>query len=281
MPEQWFQIDETITRDPDFVSLAPSALDEIRDTQLWFEVKIMRQYLALMNQTVPESRDVANLIAINTQRIGVLAAELNPALLVLVIRCFNSYMRTTIRAGDSRTAYYIMNQYRLLAVALLNRQAFEAVTEIVEHFRYYATFSHDLGDSFLLEVAAHDIVTLIEEAVSQKSPIVDDLLDRFLELDQEIRHENHEASLLGVRRAQLQLAAFFVELQDESRARRIIDDMKDEKLERLQRIRETLMTEQRSQYWEFTDRGVNFSYLEPSLRPYLDTLFEWLTQNNK
>ncbi len=33
----------------------------------------------------------------------------------------------------------------------------------------------------------------------------------------------------GVRRAQLQLAAFFVELQDESRARRIIDDMKDEK----------------------------------------------------
>ncbi len=281
LPGRWFNIDHTISGDPDFVSLAPSALDEIRDTQLWFEVKIMRQYLSLMNQTVPEARDVANVIAINTQRIGDLAAELNPALLVLITRCFNSYMRTTIRAGDSRTAYYIMNQYRLLAVALLNRQAFDAVTEIVEHFRYYATFSHDLGDSFLLEVAAHDIVTLIEEAVSRNSPIVDDLLDRFLELDQEIRHDSHEASLLGVRRAQLQLAAFFVELQDESRARRIIDDMKDEKLERLQGIRETLMTEQRSQYWEFTDRGVNFSYLEPALRPYLDTLFEWLAQNNK
>jgi len=281
LPEQWFNIDDTISGDPDFVSLAPSALDEIRDTQLWFEVKIMRQYLALMNQTVPESRDIANVIAIKTQRIGELAAERNPALLVLVTRCFNSYMRTTIRAGDSRTAYYIMNQYRLLAVALLNRQAFDAVTEIVEHFRYYATFSHELGDSFLLEVAAHDIVTLIEEAVSRKTPIVDDLLDQFLELDQEIRHESHEASLLGVRRAQLQLAAFFVESQDEPRARRIIDDMKDEKLERLQGIRETLMTEQRSQYWEFTDRGVNFSYLEPSLRPYLDTLFEWLAQNNK
>ena len=279
LPGRWFHIDNTISGDPDFVSLAPSALDEIRDTQLWFEVKIMRQYLSLMNQTVPESRDVANVIAINTQRIGDLAAERNPALLVLIIRCFNSYMRTTIRAGDSRTAYYIMNQYRLLAVALLNRQAFESVTTIVEHFRYYATFSHELGDSFLLEVAAHDIVTLIEEAVSRKSPIVDELLAQFLELDQEIRHESHEASLLGVRRAQLQLAAFFIELQDEARARRIIDDMKDEKLERLQGIRETLMTEQRSQYWEFTDRGVNFSYLEPQLRHNLDTLFEWLTQN--
>ena len=280
LPAQWFKIDEDIRQDPDFVSLAPSALEEIRDTQLWFEVKIMRQYLALMNQTVPESRDVANMIAIHTQFIGVVAAEQSPALLGLVIRCFNSYMRTTIRAGDSRTAYYVMNQYRLLAIALLDRQSFEAVTEIVEHFRYYATFSHSLGDSFLLEVAAHDIVTLIEEAVSRRSPIVDELLDRFLELDQEIRHEGHEASLLGVRRAQLQLAAFFAELQDEPRARRIIDDMKHEKLERLQVIRETLMTEQRPQYWEFTDRGVNFSYLEPALRPHLDTLFEWLAQNN-
>ena len=69
LPEQWFEIDEAITQDPDFVSLAPSALNEIRETRLWFEVKIMRQYLALMNQTVPESRDVANMIALDTQRI--------------------------------------------------------------------------------------------------------------------------------------------------------------------------------------------------------------------
>ena len=280
LPEQWFTIDETILRDPDFVSLAPSALDEIRQTKLWFEVKIMRQYLALMNQTVPQSRDVANMIAINAQRIGIAGTEQSPALLSLIIRCFNSFMRATIRAGDSRTAYYVMNQYRLLAVALLNRQAFEAVTEIVEHFRYYATFSHSLGDSFLLEVAAHDIVTLIEEAMRRKSPIVDDLLERLLELDQEIRHESHEASLLSVRRAQLQLATVFLESDDEIRARRIIDDMKDEQLPRLQGIREALLTEQRSQYWEFTDRGVNFSYLEPARRPYLDTLFEWLAQNN-
>lgn len=276
LPEQWFNIDDTILHDPDFVSLAPSAIDEIRNTRLWFEVKIMRQFLALMNQTIPESRDVANMIAINTQRIGIAATAGNQALLDLVIRCFNSYMRATIRAGDPRTAYYVMNQYRLLAVALLNRQALKAVTEIVEHFRYYATLSHSLGDSFLLEVAAHDIVTLIEEAMKRKSSIVDDLLDRLLELDQEIRHESQEASLLSVRRAQLQLATLFLELQDENRARRIIADMQDEKRERLEGIRDTLMNEQRSQYWEFTDRGVNFSYLEPARREYLDTLFRWL-----
>jgi hypothetical protein len=283
LPAQWLKMDEAVAHDPDFISLAPSALDEIRETQLWFEVKIMRQYLALMNQTVLVSRDVANLIAINSQRIGAVAAGESPALLHLIIRCFNSYMRATIRAGDWRTAYFVMNQYRLLAIALLNQRAFKEVTEIVEHLRFYATFAHNLGDSFLLEVAAYDMVTLIEEAVSRKSPVVDDLLDRLLELDQEIRHESHEESheesLLSVRRAQLQLATFFLELNDESRARRIVEDMKGESLERLAGVRETLISEERPQYWEFTDRGVNFSYLAPALRHHLHKLFEWLEQD--
>jgi len=253
----------------------------VRDTRLWFEVKIMRQFLALMNQTVPESRDVANMIAINTQRIGIAIADRDPALLELIIRCFNSYMRATIRAGDPRTAYYVMNEYRFLAEALLRIKSFEAVTQIVEYFRYYATFSHNLGESFLLEVAAHDIVRLIEEAVNQDAPIVDDLLGRLLELDQEIRSESNEASLLSVRRAQLQIATFFLEKGDEARARRIVDDMRHEDLERLESVRATLMNEQRPQYWEFTDRGVNFSYLKPARRPYLDTLFEWLESQTR
>lgn len=279
LPEKWFVIDEVIKRDPDFVSLGVSAKEEVRTTRLWFEVKIMRQYLALMNQTVPQSRDIANVIAINTQRVGVAVADRDPALLELVIRCLNSYLRATIRAGDPRTAYYVMNEYRFLAEELLRKQAFDAVTDIVEHFRYYAIFSHELGESFLLEVAAHDIVKLVEEAVNQDTPIVDDLLGRLLELDQQIRADSNEASLLGVRRAQLQLATFFLEKGDEARARRIVDDMKAEKLKRLQGIREVLMSEQRQQYWEFTDRGINFSYLTPARRPYLDTLFEWLEEN--
>jgi hypothetical protein len=256
-------------------------LDEIRESQLWFEVKIMRQYLALMNQTVVESRDVANMIAMKSRRIGIAAIDSNPALLTLIVRCFNSYLRATIRAADWRTAYFVMNEMRLLSLELLKQKSFKEVSEIVEHFRYYATFAYGLGDSFLLEVAAYDTVTLIEEAANQNSPIIDNLLSKLLELDQEIRADSHEASLLSVRRAQLQLATFFMSRKDETRARRIIDDMKDESLERLEHVREALMNEERTQYWEFTDRGVNFSYLAPERRPHLDTLFEWLPQNNR
>jgi hypothetical protein len=276
LPEEWFVIDASIAHDPDFVSLGPSALEEMRREKLWFEVKVIRQYFALVNQTVPESRDIANLIAINTERVGIAASKTNPALLALIVRSFNTYMRTTIRAGDPRTAYYVMNQYRSLAEELLDQRAFDTVAEIVEHFRYYATFSHSLGESFLLEVAAYDIVTLIEKAVQNEAPIVDSLLDQFLKLDQEIRSDSQEASLLGVRRAQIQLATFFLSRDDQVRARRIVTDLLDEKFERLEGLRQALLTENRPQYWEFTDRGVNFSYLAPEYRPHLHTLFAWL-----
>ena len=61
------------------------------------------------------------LIGINTQRI---ASELGPGfpeLLELCLRSFNSYLRTTINARDPRTAYYLMNQYRIVAERLLQK----------------------------------------------------------------------------------------------------------------------------------------------------------------
>ena len=42
LPEEWFVIDASIAHDPDFVSLGPSALEEMRRKKLWFEVKVIR-----------------------------------------------------------------------------------------------------------------------------------------------------------------------------------------------------------------------------------------------
>ena len=58
------------------------------------------------------------------------------------------------------------------------------------------------------------------------------------------------------------------------RVSRIVEDLKDEKIERLEGIRDGLLSEERQHYWEFTDRGVNFAYLVPERRQYLDPLLE-------
>ena len=52
--------------------------------------------------------------------------------------------------------------------------------------------------------------------------------------------------------------------------------MRDEDPARLAALRESLQSESREQYWEFTDRGINFSYLAPDRRAQLPRFFSLL-----
>jgi len=276
MPVPWYSLGEVVSKDPDFIALTADSVAVVEREALWLETKVFRQLYSLMAQCAGHARDVANLIGINT---GLIARDLGPDnqnLLMLCIRAFNSYLRANINARDMRTAYYIMDQYRDVAEDLLMRGQFSLVLEITGHLREYGQAAHLAGLSFLLDAAAYDVVHLIEKAVAEDSPMVDDLLSVLLELDQEIKEESHEDSLLGVRRYQIQLATLFMQLGDDARVQRIVDDLKGERISRLRRIRHGLETEDRPQYWELTDRGANFSYLPPDRRRFLEPLFERL-----
>jgi hypothetical protein len=60
------------------------------------------------------------------------------------------------------------------------------------------------------------------------------------------------------------------------RAQMIAKDLAGEDRERLAKLRKLLQAEDRAQFWELTDRGVNFGYLEPSRRARIDELFVWI-----
>ncbi len=270
----WFFISPQIARDPDFVSLAPEVLHSIDEQGIWVEVKIFRQFMSLMTQCIPDSRDVANLISIRSENIGRVADS--DALRELVIRCFNSYLRTAINARDPRCTYYILNQYRLLAESCLTKGKSSAVIEIAGHFRFYGQLAYRSGQPFLLEVAAHDLLQLIESSVQSGAPVVDRLLAVLLELDLEIRTETQEESLIGVRRAQLKAAALFQSRGERERVARVCADLKDELPARVELICDQLLSEERAEYWEFTDRGTNFGYLAPDRRPFLQAVRDQL-----
>jgi hypothetical protein len=272
LPRAWYSARTSVAEDPDFVSLASGVLADIEAKGMWFEVKVFRQFLSLMLYCVPNAREVANLIAINTGRIG-MEGRANRNLLDLCVRCFNSYLRTSISAADQRTSYYVMNEYRVMTEALMRDGSDAVVLEIAGHFKFYGQLAHKRGQSFLLETAAGDLVRLVEFALDSAPRLVDDLLTVVLDLDFEIRSETQEESLLGVRRAQIQLATLFALRHDEGRVRRICKDLAGERMQRLERLRKELETEQRAQYWEFTDRGLNFGYLEPERRARLGEVF--------
>ena len=278
LPDNWYTATPSVAQDADFVALAKDSLNAIEEQQIWLETKIFRQFFSLMTQCAGNARDVANLIGINTQQIAKDLGTDNPYLLTLCIKSFNSYLRTTINAKDARTAYYLMNQYRILAEHLLAHGKRNAVLEIAGHFREYGQIAHKNGISFLLEAASYDVVQLIEHAleIDSDGDIVDELLDVLLELDQEIKEESQEDSLLGVRRSQIQLATYLLQHGHTDRARRIATDLREEKIERLERLRETLLADNRPDYWELMDRGANFSYLPPDQHEHLEVLFDWL-----
>ena len=104
------------------------------------------------------------------------------------------------------------------------------------------------------------------------------MLAEFLELDQPLQVRSQEKGLLGVRKAQVKLAAYYLSQGEEEKARLICQDMKDEPPERVAQIRQQLEHVTSKDFWEIIDRGRNFEYMPESQRQCLKTFFAWLEQ---
>jgi hypothetical protein len=267
LPPSWFVVDEAIVRDADFVAMAAPAIEEVAREGAWFEAKVLRQCLALFADAVGSARDVASMIAIHTRRLAEGAALTHPPLLEQCQRAFHSYLRSAINAEDPRTAYYVLHQYRLLGEDLLAKGLEPAALEAANRIRFYGRLGSEKGTSFLLEAAAYDLAQLVE-AAAEKRTARDALLDVLLTID----HEGAE-NLLGVRRAQIQLATYFLVRGDVASAERIAADLANERRGLLLTAREELEREVSPHYWEITDRGSNFQYLPPDRRAKLAEFF--------
>jgi hypothetical protein len=102
------------------------------------------------------------------------------------------------------------------------------------------------------------------------------MLRQFLELDRPLRVSSQESALLGVRKAQVKLAAYYLAQGERDKARLISEDMAHEPRERLVSIRRSLEAVTTKDFWEIIDRGRNFEYMPPGQRETLPEFFGWL-----
>jgi len=275
--DAWFEIGPGIRENPDFVAMDPESLGDLERRRTWVEWKVMRQYLGIYNEALGPMRDINYLIAIDTRYIGEAAGQASDEELIeLVFRYMNSYLRATLNARDVRTAYNVLNQYRLLVEAMLRQGQTKAALAGVKHMSYYGHVSFDMKITFVTETVAYDISTLCQYANELSSPVEDDMLKQFLELDRPLRVSSQESALLGVRKAQVKLAAYYLMRGEESKARMIQRDMEHEPAERLASIRRALENVVSKDFWEIIDRGRNFEYMPPAQRACLARFFSWL-----
>ncbi|MBP8810999.1 MAG: DUF2254 domain-containing protein [Kofleriaceae bacterium] len=273
----WFAIGPTIRDNPDFVAMDPESLRDLEARRTWVEWKALRQYLGIYNEAGGAMPDINYLIAIDTRYIGEAAATRGDREVVrLVFRFMNSYLRATINAKAVRTAYNVLNQYRQFVEAMIRRGEHEIAAEAVGHMIYYGRTSYDLQLDFVTETVAYDVGTLCELAHGLGGG--DALLAQFLELDQPLRGRRQEGGLIGIRKAQVKLACFYLAAGAEAAARRIADDMRAEPSERLRAIREQLERVESKDFWEIIDRGRNFEYMPEAQRRQMATFFGWLAE---
>ena len=270
----WLRIGPSLRLNPDFVAMDPESLADLQARGTWVEWKVMRQYLGIYNEALSSMRDINYLVAIDTRYIGEVASQRADAELVrLTYRFMNSFLRATLNARDVRTAYNVMNQYRLFVEALLRDGNGELALEGVRHMTYYGHVSFDMKLVFVTETVAYDVSSLCQQAHEHACPEEGRMLEHFLDLDRPLRSQAQESALLGVRKAQVKLAAYYLSVGDEAHAKQIADDMSQEPKTRLEQVRSSLETVTSKDFWEIIDRGRNFEYMPPEQRATLPRFF--------
>jgi hypothetical protein len=84
-----------------------------------------------------------------------------------------------------------------------------------------------------------------------------------------------------VRKAHVKLAAFYLMRGAEAQARIIFRDMVHERPARLASIRNELLGISAKEFWEVTDRGTNFDYLDDGRKATLTQFFDWFANDDE
>ena len=274
----WFEIGADLRDNPDFVALAASSLDELRHDRTWLEWKGLRQMRGVFVEAQNSMPEMAHVVAVETRYVAEAAlSACEPAVATMTLKFMNTYLRAALHARDIRTAYNVLNQYRQLAEALLGSNDAadaERLPEIATRFKYYAQLAQTLGLGFVAETAAYDLCTLCEIAAERGAPVHDRLLAIFLEIDKEAENPTQERALRGIRKAQAKLAAYYLLREMPEPARRIFNDMSMESTERLRSIRDEMLAITAKDFWEVTDRGTNFDYVDDARKARLREFFD-------
>lgn len=276
LPLDWFQISDHVAHDPDFVSMSRDVLDQLARDRSWFEFKVLRQLQTVYQAALGSNREICYVVSIHTRELAERAMDAHdPRVVELCVKFFNTYLRSTVNARDVRTAYNVLNQYRLLAEAALKRREGRYAIEMARYFKYYGQLAFHMDLGFVLETAAYDLSALNELAFDLRVTERHELLRIFLQVDKEGEGASREASLRGVRKAQVRLATYYLLHGDEGAAREVFVDMRNEKPARLASIRDEMLAISSRDFWEVTDRGSNFDYIPPDRKRRLLEFFAW------
>lgn len=270
-PPAWWEVEPEL-----FPGASSEYLARIQEQSIWVEVRALRELQVIYQAALGESSEVYTAVALGCRRVGEAAlAAGDDALLNLIVKFFNTFLREGINAGEPRALYNVLRQYRLLAEALLTEWPALAV-QISQYFHYYAREASRQKLPFVAETVAYDLKVLNQRAGRADFPRQKDLLAVFLSLPECFEGSPSQPPLAGIYKMFLVLACFYRQQGAEALAERLVEAFRPLEPAVVQALGQELLSVTQAEFWEVTDRGVNFDYMEPALRAHLPALLEEL-----
>ena len=268
MPKAWF-----VPQKDHFTSISTDFLKEIYISKTWVEVKGFLDMDLIFKMAIKEMPDAVSAIANNTKIVGLYAMKLGDTLVLNdVIQFFNTFLRHAINDRNPKAIYNLFYQYRLLAEEVMKVDP--ALTEkIAFYFKYYGQIAQQYNIPLILITASFDLAHLLQKAYDLKLPNTNTLLRILLEVDDNPATRSNEFDLRSVRKAQLNFASFLLSRGDHSLARRVFEDLRQESRERMDSIRGEMMAVKERKFWEVTDRGVDFFFIDEEQKRFLNEFF--------
>jgi hypothetical protein len=278
----WYLIGDDLLGNLEFVGMDDKLKAELETRGLWVEWKMLHAYVSVYHKALGSMEDVNSLLAVDTRRVGEVAADTRQHDLVrMSCRFLNSFMRSAIDAGHSRTCCEVLLQYRMLLEHLLQSGFTDATCEGVTFMKEYGQIAFEQELPVITETVAYDVAKLCRTARQHQFHGEDRILRLLLDLDSEPQADGYQRqrSLRGVRSAQMSLALFYMSMGDEAQARMIADDMRGMPPDMREEVRIKLLMAAPPDSWEIVDRGRNLHYLTDEERGCIDVFMGWLASD--
>ncbi|MBI4083622.1 MAG: DUF2254 domain-containing protein [Candidatus Lambdaproteobacteria bacterium] len=275
MPAVWYRPNKDY-----FPAASTDFLNEIHRTRTWVEAKGFMDMELIFKMSIKEMPDAVSAVANSTKIIGQYAIRLRDTLVLqAVIEFFNTFLRHALNDRNPKALYNLFYQYRLLAeeVLLVDQKLAE---RIAFYFKYYGQLAQTYNVPLILITACFDLSYLLKKGYQVQAPNLDALMTTFLEVDDNPATQSNEFDLRSVRKAQLAFAAFLLSQGDERLVQRIANDMKQEPRERMETIQREMLSVSDRKFWEVTDRGVNFFFLEDAEKEHLKDFYRRYIEPN-
>lgn len=275
MPAVWYRPNKDY-----FPAASTDFLNEIHRTRTWVEAKGFMDMELIFKMSIKEMPDAVSAVANSTKIIGQYAIRLRDTqVLQAVIEFFNTFLRHALNDRNPKALYNLFYQYRLLAeeVLLVDQKLAE---RIAFYFKYYGQLAQTYNVPLILITACFDLSYLLKKGYQVQAPNLDALMTTFLEVDDNPATQSNEFDLRSVRKAQLAFAAFLLSQGDERLVQRIASDMRQEPRERMEAIQREMLSVSDRKFWEVTDRGVNFFFLEDAEKEHLKDFYRRYIEPN-